>query len=150
MGAGYYSGEPTGDPTGVPCNPDEWSEDSKRSVTYEFAPRPYRDKAYLCWRSGCRAQAIFTAADQKYAFEVRKVNISQQRSLCGVCYRDRVELERTVGECRRRWAAERESLRRDFEFLRRWLDGLEALPAYGGERDEANITMLRRLTRLSD
>ena len=143
MGAGRYSGEPSGDPAGVLCDPECWSEDSKRSVAYDFPPRPYQDKAYLCWR--CRAPEVFTAADQKHAFEVRKVHICQQRFLCRVCHREWVVLEREVSECRQRWIAEQPTLPRDPEFLRRWLVVLEALPGYNGGRDEANIVMLRRL-----
>ena len=88
---------------------------------------------------------MFTAADQKHAFEVRKVNISQARVLCGACYRERVGLEREARECRRRWVIERPARPRDPEFLRRWLVVLEALPRYAGATDEANIVVLRRL-----
>lgn len=146
MGAGLYDGEPTGDPAGVPCDPEQWSEDSKRSVAYMFAPQPYRDKAYLCWRSGCRAPDVFTAAEQKHTFEVRKANISQQRSLCRACHRERVRLDREARACRDRWAVERATLTSNPEFLRRWLAVLAALPGYGGPWDEANFAMLRRLT----
>jgi hypothetical protein len=144
MGAGRFSGDPTGDPAGVPCDPELWSEESKRSVEYEFVPpRPYRDKAYLCWR--CKAPDVFTAAEQKHTYEVQKANISQQRVLCRECHREWVALERQVGECRRRWAAERSVLIYDPAFLRRWLAALEALPRYGRPRDEGNIAMLSRL-----
>ena len=143
MGAGLFSGDPTGVPAGVPCNPDCWSEESKRSVAYEFSRAAYRDKAYKCWR--CDAPDIFTAAEQKHAFEVRKVNISQQRVLCRHCHREKVQLDREAEDCRERWAAERPSLCRNLEFLRRWLAVLEALPSYAAPRDHANITMLRRL-----
>jgi hypothetical protein len=88
---------------------------------------------------------VFTAADQKLAFEVRKVNISPARILCGACYQERVGLEREARECRRRWATERPERLRDPEFLRRWLIVLEALPRYAGAKDEANIVTLRRL-----
>jgi Probable zinc-ribbon domain len=147
MGAGLYNGEPTGDPAGVPCDPESWSEESKRSVAYLFRPpRPYRDKAYQCWR--CGARDVFTAVEQKHAFEVRKVNISQQRILCLVCHSEWVRLEREASECRRRWATERHTLLCDSDFLDRWLEVLESLPDYNGARDEANIVMLHRLTQL--
>ena len=145
MGAGLYSGEPTGDPTGVPCDPEQWSEDSKRSVAYEFAPRPYRDKAYTCWRSACGAPDVFTAAEQKHTFEVRKANISQQRALCRACHREWVALDLEARECRRRWAAEQPALAREPAFLRRWLAVLEALPGYNGKWAQGEIAMLRRL-----
>jgi hypothetical protein len=140
-----FSGEPVGDPAGVPCDPEQWSEDSKRSVAYEFAPRPYRDKAYLCWRSRCRAPDVFTAAEQKYTFEALKANISQQRVLCRACHRVWAGLDREAHEYRQQWLNNRAALRRDAEFLRRWLVVLEALPEYHGSRDEGNIVMLRRL-----
>jgi hypothetical protein len=144
MGAGRFSVDPTGDAAEVPCDPEQWSEESKRSVAYEFRPRlSYRDKAYLCCR--CNAPDVFTAAEQKHTFEVQKANISQQRLLRRACHLEWVGLEREAGECRRRWAAERATLRIDAEFLRHWLAVLEALPLYGGASDEANVAMLRRL-----
>jgi hypothetical protein len=143
MGAGLFSGEPTGDPAGVPCDPEQWSEDSKGSVAYSFPPAPYRDKAYHCWR--CQQPDVFTATEQKHTFEVRKANISQQRILCRACHRERVALEREASECWQRWTSGRSALARDPEFLGRWLAVLEALPGYNGARDKANIAMLRRL-----
>ena len=143
MTAGLYSGEPTGDPAGVPCDPECWSDESKKSVAYSFAPRPYRDKAYLCSR--CRNPDVFTAAEQKHTFEVCKANISQQRVLCRVCHLEWVKLDREARASRQRWAAEHQTLRCDAEFLRRWLAVLELLPNYSGVRDEGNIVMLQRL-----
>ena len=145
MGAGLYSGEPTGDPAGVPSDPECWSDDSKQSVANLFPLRPYIDNAYLCWRSGCRASDVFTAAEQKHTFEVQKANISQQRVLCRGCHREWVGLDREARACRQRWATERHAQRRDPEFLRRWLIVLESLPGYNGARDEGNIVKLRRL-----
>jgi hypothetical protein len=145
MGAGLYSGEPTGDPAGIPSDPECWSADSKKSVDYLFPPEPYIDKAYQCRRLACRTLDVFTAAEQKHTFEVRKANISQQRLLCRVCHRVWVSLDRESRACRERWATERHALRFDLEFLRRWLVVLEKLPEYGGAMDESNIVMLRRL-----
>ena len=56
MGAGLYDGEPVGDPAGVPCDPEQWSEASKRSVAYEFAPGggPVRFLGYLAQVGGIR------------------------------------------------------------------------------------------------
>lgn len=137
------------DAAGVPSNPDVWSAKSKQSSIYShFPPESYRDIHYDCWR--CKQPAVFTAEEQKHAFEVRKAYIWQRRSLCGACFRERVAVEREIAECRRRWAAERDALRRDTDFLRRWLALFEALPGYGGEWDSANITMLQRLAGRAD
>ena len=143
MGAGLHSGEPVGDPAGVPSDREQWSDDSKRSVAYTFEPRPYLDKAYHCWR--CRAPSVFTAAEQKHTFEVRKASIDQNRVHCRACFAEWCRLDREVRECRRRWVAERVALRRDLEFLRLWLGKLEAMAGFGYRVDHANITMLQRL-----
>lgn len=143
MGAGFFSGEPTGNSDGIASNPDDWSEASKRSVAYSFDPQPYLDKAYLCLR--CSAPDVFTAEDQKHTFEVRKANISQQRSLCVTCHREWFHLDREVREYRRQWATDRRGLHRDLKFLRHWLVVLEALAGYNSNVDRANIVMLRRL-----
>lgn len=146
MGAGLYYGDPTGDPDGLPSDPEKWSEDSKGSVAYKFLdPRPYLDRAYCCWR--CGAPDVFTAAEQKHTFEVRKANINQARKLCRACHRAWVGLEQEAAACRRRWAAGRPALRRDPAFLRRWLAVLEELPRYGRPVDRANVVMLGRLVR---
>lgn len=152
MAAGFYNGEPTGDPASIPSDPDCWSESDKRSVAYMIASEPgadntYRDKAYRCRR--CERPDVFTATEQKHDYEVRKVNLSQSHSLCRDCFRVRVGLECEVLKCRRRWITERPALLRDPEFLRRWLVVLEELPMYCGATDRANIVMLERLVAAS-
>ncbi|MFO0802167.1 MAG: zinc-ribbon domain containing protein [Gemmataceae bacterium] len=142
MGAGYYTGQPM-DSVGVPCDPQQWSEESKRSVANDFPQESYQDKSYYCWR--CRTPEVFTAAEQKHTFEVRKANIAQQRILCRSCHEARVLLNREIIECRQKWIEDRLALVRDHGFLRRWLSILETLPEYGESRDEANIVMLGRL-----
>ena len=143
MGAGLFPGDPAGDPAGVPCDPEQWSDASKRSVAYDLPPRPYRDKAYRCCR--CETPDVFTAAEQRHDFEVRKVSICAQRVLCRACHAERARLDQTARDHRRRWAIGRSELRGDAEFIRGRLAVLEALPAYGGEPDRANIVMLNRL-----
>ena len=143
MSAGLYSGEPTGDPAGVPCDPECWSESSKRSVAYLFPPRPYRDKAYTCWR--CGAADVFTAAEQKCAFEVRKANISQARALCRACHSEFARLKREARACESGWHARRAECSRDPAFLRRWLAALESLPSYGLTPQKRQTAVLRQL-----
>jgi hypothetical protein len=143
MGAGYAYGEPSDGTGGLPADPANWSEASRRSVGAIFPPRPYTDIEYVCWR--CKRPDVFTAEQQKHAYEVRKAYIWQQRILCRECYRERQALEQEARVCRRRWADERRSLRSDLGFLRRWLTVLEALPEYKGTADRANIAMLWRL-----
>ena len=53
----------------VTADPTQWSDESKRSVAFHFR-REYSDIPYVCWR--CKAACVFTAQDQKYAFEIKK------------------------------------------------------------------------------
>ena len=144
MQAGQFFGEPTGDRAWLPSDPESWSDQCKRSVAYThgLGPARYTDETYLCRR--CQAPDVFTAAEQKHTFEVRKANISQVRRLCKACHRERVALDREARACQARWSAERASLRHNTAFLRRWLVVLETLPKYGGAWDEANMVMLQR------
>lgn len=45
----------------------------------------YKTYGYYCWR--CRERALFTAADQKYTYEVNKAHIDQKRILCEGCWK---------------------------------------------------------------
>jgi len=69
-------------PSRVAADPARWSHASQGSVAAYFTTA-YVDVAYKCWH--CRTEATFTAADQKYAYEVRKANINQNRRLCVPC-----------------------------------------------------------------
>lgn len=48
----------TNRPTSVLADPEQWSEQSKRSVAYVFR-KEYEDMAYNCAR--CKAACLFTA-----------------------------------------------------------------------------------------
>ena len=63
----------------IPADPSQWSEKSKRSVSFFFTSK-YEDREYKCW--SCGKLATFTAEDQKYTYEVRKASIDQRRVLC--------------------------------------------------------------------
>ena len=129
----------------VVADPERWSAKSKQSVVYEFGferSKTYRDIEYSCWR--CKASSVFTAEEQREAFEVRKAYIDQRRILCGDCWRVRRGLEASAREYRSRWKQRKSDLQKDRCFLSRWLECLEALPGYSAPRDTAGMAMLRR------
>ena len=132
----------TGKP--VPTNVQEWSEASQRSATYCAPDDEYDDIHYECYH--CQRPAVFTAEQQRRAFEVRKVYIWQRRTLCEECFAVRVSLEREVKEFNRRWKVERRALSKEVQALRRWLVVLELLPSYGVRKNTAHIAMLKRLS----
>lgn len=115
------------DTSPVPADPEQWSEKSKRSISYHLV-REYTDIQYNCWR--CKAPSVFTAGDQKYTFEVKKASIDQRRILCSSCWSESNQIRVLLSEFAAAWAASRNELRHDKAFLERWLESLVRLEEY--------------------
>jgi hypothetical protein len=130
------------EPKAVPADPTQWSEQSKRSVAFEFR-REYKDIRYSCWR--CQSEAVFSASDQKYTFEVRKANISQQRILCEPCWKESHRVSVELAHYDEQWAASKATLRTDSAFLNRWLELLTLSETYAFKHDTAKKNMLKKL-----
>ncbi len=130
-----------------PVNPNHWSEKSKRSVTFSIPPSHYEDIHYQCVR--CGKISVFTAADQKLAFELHKAYIWQRRKLCQACWREKHRIEQRIHACQTRWRANTRELQHSVAFLKQWLKLLETYSDYGGRKNHAGITMLRRLVDAS-
>ncbi|WP_374334559.1 zinc-ribbon domain containing protein [Leeia sp.] len=127
----------------VPANPANWCETSQRSVSAAWT-RHYTDRPYTCWR--CKVACVFTAADQRYTYEVKKASIDQHRLLCRPCWQRRNAILLALGECQARWNAQRTSLRQDPAFLSTWLALLDEKDQYiPYRRDTAKKNMLRKL-----
>src|SRR5882724_11634650 len=80
-----------------PVNPNHWSEESKRSMIFLSPPARYEDIHYQCMR--CARPAVFTAVEQKLAFEGRKAYIWQGRTLCSQCWSERQRIEHDIRVC---------------------------------------------------
>src|ERR1022692_2585845 len=98
----------------VPVDPNHWSEKSKQSSMFLTPPASYEDIEYECWH--CGKAAIYSAAEQKLAFEVRKAYIWQRRTLCRKCWLERERIEKGIRDSKSRWQAHRGELQRDGEF----------------------------------
>jgi hypothetical protein len=131
----------------VPVDPNHWSESSKRSYVFHTPPANYEDIEYQCWR--CGRSAVYSAAEQKLAFEIRKAHICQRRKLCRGCWLERKRIERGIRDCESRWRAHKPELQRDTGFLRGWLELLEKHSDYGARKNYAGIRMLQRLVEAS-
>jgi hypothetical protein len=130
-------------PSTVPANPAEWSEKCQRTVAADFI-REYKDIQYKCWH--CQTEAVFSAADQKYTYEVKKADINQHRLLCEPCWRRSLEIARELKACAGSWAESKSVRRSDRTFLTRWLSLLEEQETYVPyKHDVARKNMLHRL-----
>ena len=129
--------------TSIAADPTQWSRQSQQSVAVHFK-REYVDIGYACWH--CGSACVFTAPDQKHAFEVRKASIDQRRMLCADCWSESHRTRAALAECDRRWACGKAALQRDAVFLERWLELLIVLERYVAYKpDTARKNMLRKL-----
>jgi hypothetical protein len=129
----------------IAADPRQWSEKSKRSVSFFFTSK-YEDLQYKCW--SCGKLTTFTAEDQKYTYEVRKASIDQRRILCEACWKTSHQISKDLELCEARWAAEKPALKTDRVFLSRWLELVEQREHYVRYRpDKAKKNMLRKLLK---
>jgi putative zinc ribbon protein len=126
----------------VRVDAERWSRSSKQSYSYVSPPRIYEDIYYECWR--CGAADVFTAAEQKTAFEVKQAYIWQRRILCQSCFAKRRRLEQISRSHSKRWRESKSEVAKDRAFLEEWLIALEELPRYAARRNTANIAMIKK------
>ena len=126
----------------VTADPSQWSEASQRSVSAQWT-REYRDIEYSCWH--CQARAVFSAVDQKRAYELKKAPIDQKRVLCADCWKRSLVLAAEIGHCEELWAASKSQLQKDGEFLLKWLTLLQERERYVSYRPNTAVkNMLRK------
>jgi hypothetical protein len=127
----------------IHADPTKWSAKSQRSVAAGWTSE-YKDIHYKCWH--CQADAVFSAADQKYTYEEKKAQVDQRRILCEPCWRESLRIAAQLAECQVQWAKAKQSLRAEKPFLARWLELLESRERYVPYRhDDARKNMLRKL-----
>jgi hypothetical protein len=126
----------------VPADPRLWSEKSQRSVCVEWTTE-YRDIYYKCWH--CQTDAVFTALQQKYNYEIKKVHIAQNRCLCEACWRESNRIARELAHHGEQWAIAKAKLRADAAFLQSWLALLTRARMYSSREDVAKRRMVEKL-----
>lgn len=127
----------------VPADTALWSEQSKRSVSFEFV-KAYTDHAYDCRH--CGRPAVFTAQEQKQTYEVDKANINQQRVFCPTCWSGLCQASDELDTYVAKWAESKNILRQDQGFLSDWLRAQLAYDAYKPHYANVAITsMLKKL-----
>lgn len=129
-------------PATAPADPRQWSEKSQGSVAASFRTH-YRDRAYRC--RNCRKDALFSAAEQKIAYEVKKTHIDVQRVLCHACWRESHVVQLKIAACEARWAESKQVLAHDAAFLSAWHALLLQHQRYGARANSAAKNMLRKL-----
>lgn len=124
------------------ADPRQWSEKSQGSVAASFCTH-YTDQAYRC--HACRKEALFSAAEQKFVYEVKKTHIDVRRVLCEACWRERRAVQGKIAACEAQWAASKPELALDAAFLSTWLALLLEHHHYGARLNRATSNMLHKL-----
>jgi hypothetical protein len=90
----------------------------------------------------CGRSFVFSAQEQKYAFEVKRVYPGWLPTLCPACSQKWAALEQKILEFEHSWEADRETLESDQAFLANWLGLLREAQPYGKKNFESRIRML--------
>lgn len=122
---------------------EQWSEESKRSYSYDNCEDYYEDIKYKCY--SCGLKSIFSALDQKETFEVRKSYIWQRRVLCSACYSDLSIIKKKICEFEILWDSETENQKANASYIEEWLSLLKVMPKYGKGKNEAAERQLTKL-----
>lgn len=128
----------------VLINREIWSESSKRSFAYSGSVMThYENYPYRCRK--CSQPSVFTAEEQKVAYEVLQQYIWRKRTLCPACYLNLELLREKDRQFQQEWATNKVKLKSDYRFLCAWLAILEDVPSYGKRAHSSMIDMLKRL-----
>jgi hypothetical protein len=122
----------------------QWSKASLNSSGGHYDDRAthYENISYRCKK--CEVSCVFSAEDQKRAYEIEKRFVWWLPSLCPPCL---TEVEALLDEARQSqelWDKRKAELKSDREFLERWIYVLVQISAYGKKANTDMITMLRR------
>jgi len=126
----------------IPLNKEKYSEESKRSVGYEYLESFYSDIEYDCLR--CKKREIFSAKDQKYTFEVKKAYMWVQRVLCKVCWKEERLLKNELQLLENEYCLDKKLKLNDKVFLQKWLNKLEVYVTYGAKGSEPRAVFIKK------
>lgn len=135
--------KPENERVSVPTNPNNWSKETRQMTDRYGEPTHYFDEYYWC--ECCAAMAVFTAEEQRVAYEERKAYLCQRRTLCSTCHEHRTRIVSELKDIRALWRSDRSRLQADTQFLDRWLRLLHDHVKHGGAADESHMEMLGRL-----
>lgn len=131
---------------------NEWSDESLRSYqsggSWIYAgsdPESYENVANTCVR--CERPFVFTAEEQKVAYEERKEFIWKRIKRCNNCQLELQQLQKKNSEFQSAWNNKDDDLQTNAGFLNEWLKVLELIPLYGKKADRSAIEMLRKALR---
>ena len=135
-------------PSDVSINRALWSRSSQRSAGghYDASATHYEGIRYRC--RACEVNCIFSAQEQRVAYEVNKKYVWWLPALCATCSERLIALRATDKLHQAQWNQQRQSLAADRTFLESWLAVIQGLRAHGKPNDSMERMLVRRLLEL--
>jgi hypothetical protein len=124
-------------------NRNAWSEESKRSYAYLSNEAYYEDEKYNCYK--CGKMAVFSAQEQKKAYEDEKRYIWQKRTLCPSCYANFKSIKSKISKFEQNFGSKLKDQSIDVSIIKEWLNMLKVLPLYGKPLDRAKVAMFEKM-----
>lgn len=93
----------------------------------------------------CGSSFVFSAQEQKHAFEVELRYPGWLPTLCLACSQEWEALEHEILEFEHSWEASHDALASDSESLAKWLDLLRNARPYGKKNFESRMRMLTKI-----
>mgnify|MGYP001606110043 CR=1 FL=1 len=124
--------------------PDRYSQSSKQSYGHEIRSRQkyYEDIEYVC--RSCGRKDIYSAFEQKKAYENRKDYICCTRVLCQKCWRNKRNLLKLAHEMEKQYCLNKQVHLNSEKFLREWLHVLCEYKKYSYRFNHQRIRFIER------
>ena len=124
----------------------KWSKSSQKSFgLIDPMASTYESINYHCKK--CQAKSEFSAEAQKFYYETRKKFVMYMPTRCVACERKLEELISADKECQKLWNEQRETLRTNIAFLKKWLSIIQEIHTYGKHTNETMVSGILRLLR---
>jgi hypothetical protein len=124
-------------------NRNAWSEESKCSYAYLSNEAYYEDEKYKCYK--CGKMAVFSAQEQKKAYEEDKRYIWQKRTLCPSCYLTYKNIKTKISYFEKQIGSKLKGRSIDSSVIIEWHSMLKELPTYGKPLDKAKLALLEKM-----
>ncbi len=124
--------------------PEKYSESSKQSFGHEIRSRQqyYEDIEYKC--RACSKIDVYSAFEQKKAYENRKDYIDCTRVLCQNCWRNKLSLLKQSQEMEKEYCSSQEAILSNEKFLRNWLNVLTEYKKYSYNYNHQRIKFIEK------
>ncbi|WP_444931495.1 hypothetical protein ACJJIF_06880 [Microbulbifer sp. SSSA002] len=122
----------------------KWSDSSQKSSGghYDSRATHYENISYSC--RTCSCSCVFSAQDQKEAYEIQKRFVWWIPSRCSKCQEKLDKLLDKERQYQALWNSDKEKVKKDKSLVVDWLKVIREIDAYGKKSNQTMVTCLVR------